>query len=198
MKALSVFLLLTSMGPSTVLVNPHGTNTAEQRSNQTTTVEQQCRPRDYSRRSAEWLAQMDTAAQTVISNGFIYIDGARHKLDKSNFTRIYHVGSGNDCDWGGIGPVGILEGFEVTVPVDGDGGQDLYFDINGRSNQHMELSISCGSFDASDSGTKWAISREQKTDGSCRSMHVKVMFPSPGTWFDESSFELSMIISTGF
>ncbi|CAM4216065.1 hypothetical protein [Pseudoalteromonas ostreae] len=121
--------------------------------------------------------QMIEAAKAVTMASPIYIGGARYTLNKSNFTPFYNTRViENPCPWEQPTIISVLAGYEATFAVDGDFGQDLYFDISGRSNKSMRLALSCGSLNASDSGTKWVISKNQNTGGSCKAMKVKYSF----------------------
>lgn len=121
--------------------------------------------------------QMIEAAKAVTMASPIYIGGARYTLNKSNFTPFYKTRViFEPCAGREPITVNTLAGYEATFAVDGDFGQDLYFDISGRSNKSMRLSVSCGSLNASDSGTKWVISKKQNTGGSCKAMKVKYSF----------------------
>lgn len=121
--------------------------------------------------------QMIEAAKAVTMASPIYIGGARYTLNKSNFTPFYNTRViFRPCPGEQPTTISVLAGYEATFAVDGDFGQDLYFDISGRSNKSMRLALSCGSLNASDSGTKWVISKNQNTGGSCKAMKVKYSF----------------------
>lgn len=104
----------------------------------------------------------------IVAPGPIYVGGARYKINLSNLTPVYYSKYPGSC--------GYLVGYTTTFPVDGDWGQDLYFDLSGRSSKEMSVSAQCGSFSASDSGDKWVISRQQNTGGSCKDMTLKFKF----------------------
>ncbi|MBE0361695.1 hypothetical protein [Pseudoalteromonas aliena] len=123
--------------------------------------------------------QMLDAAKPMNLSAPIYVGGARYTLNKSDFnpvysTRVIH----RPCRGGDPIIINTLVGYEVTFPVDGDYGQELFFDINGRSNKSMNLAASCGTFNASDSGNKFVISKQQNTAQSCKNMKLKFTFPS--------------------
>ncbi|WDE11880.1 hypothetical protein [Thalassomonas haliotis] len=126
----------------------------------------------------------------------IYIGGVLYQLDKTDFTAIYNE------RWifppCGEDPILIktLAGYTINIPVDGDYGQDLIFDINGRSDgKVMTLTASCGNFTATDSGDKYIISKQMNTNGTCSNMKLKFSFTSstpPG------QIDLSVLIAEVF
>ncbi|MFC3033725.1 hypothetical protein ACFOEE_14470 [Pseudoalteromonas fenneropenaei] len=119
------------------------------------------------------------AAVTMQSVDPIYIGGARYALNKSKFTPVYRTRTIFDpCRHEEPIIINQLAGYEVSFPVDGDFGQQLYFDISGRSDRSMSLNVSCGSFSGSDSGDKFVVSKSQNTGGTCKSMTVKFSFPA--------------------
>ncbi|MBQ4863956.1 collagen-like protein [Pseudoalteromonas sp. MMG013] len=122
-------------------------------------------------------AEMLAAAQPSMLSAPIYIGGARYTLTKSNFNPVYETRVIYDpCYFEPPRTYRQLVGYEVSFPVDGDFGQDLIYDLVGRSNKSMSLSASCGSFSGSDSGSKYVISTRKNTGGSCKNMHVKFRF----------------------
>lgn len=121
--------------------------------------------------------QMIEAAKAITMASPIYIGGARYTLNKSNFTPFYNTRViFRPCPGEEPETISVLAGYEATFAVDGDFGQDLYFDISGRSSKSMNLAVSCGSLSERDSGTKWVISKKQNTGGSCKAMKVKYSF----------------------
>lgn len=118
-------------------------------------------------------------AETNGSVDPIYIGGVLYQLNKSDFTPVYNE------RW--IFPlcneepvlIRTLAGYTINIPVNGDAGQELIFDINGRSNgKVMNLTASCGSFSASDSGDKYIISKRMTTNATCTNMVLKFSFTS--------------------
>ena len=102
----------------------------------------------------------------------LYINGTLRQLDKSHFTPQYQITSTNlGC---GGDPVfsRTLVGYTIDLSVHGDAGQDLVFEINGRSDKSMHLSAQCGSFNASDSGNKFVISKQANTAQSCQNLSI--------------------------
>ncbi|WDE05408.1 hypothetical protein SG34_000195 [Thalassomonas viridans] len=109
----------------------------------------------------------------------IYIGGVLYQLDKADFTPVYNERwLFPPCDGEPI-LIKTLAGYTVNIPVDGDYGQNLIFDINGRSDgKVMSLTTTCGSFTATDSGDKYIISKQMNTNGSCTNMELKFSFTS--------------------
>ncbi|ODB35629.1 hypothetical protein BB427_03245 [Pseudoalteromonas sp. BMB] len=139
----------------------------------------------------EMLAELNVATL----NSPIYI-GARYNFGKSNFSPIYTVRYVfNPCFMEEPIRINELTGYEATFKVDGDYGPDLIFDINGRSDKTMNLSVSCGLFSASDSGDEWVISKTENTVKSCQSMKLKYTFPANS---GPSAFELNISIREKF
>ncbi|TMN94154.1 hypothetical protein [Pseudoalteromonas sp. S558] len=123
--------------------------------------------------------QMLAAAKPMNLSAPIYVGGARYTLNKSDFNPVYSTRViYRPCLIDEPIIINTLVGYEVTFPVDGDYGQNLFFDINGRSNKSMNLAASCGTFNASDSGNKFVISKQQNTAQSCKNMKLKFTFPS--------------------
>ena len=119
------------------------------------------------------LTQGDDKAQIQASMTPVYINGVRYQLSKNDFTPIYKQKILDaQC-----GTVNVLTGYEINIPVEGDNGQTLIFDINGRSDgKVMNLNASCGSFTASDSGDKYVISKTMATNHSCTELVLKFDF----------------------
>ncbi|WDE11874.1 hypothetical protein [Thalassomonas haliotis] len=152
------------------------------------------------------LAEMDIYVEPI------YIGGVMYKLTKADFTPIYRVEYiYRPCSI--PQPVWVLTGYKTTIPVNGDYGQELHFEISGRSDgTEMALQASCGYFSASDSGSKYFISKSMITNQSCQSMQLTFTFdgdiglPQPvsaGSDLSPSSsgpalIELNVIIAEGF
>ncbi|WP_052262668.1 hypothetical protein [Pseudoalteromonas luteoviolacea] len=138
-------------------------------------------------------AQILSAARSVVRPEPVYIGGARYTLERSNFTPIYETRFFK-APFGIKFPITFLTGLETSFAVDGDLGQDLFFDIGGRSSMSMTLSASCGSFSATDSGSKWLISKKQNTKGSCKHMRLKFSLDKP-TLPNNFAVNLNIMIS---
>ncbi|WDE11878.1 hypothetical protein [Thalassomonas haliotis] len=123
----------------------------------------------------------------------LYIDGVLYQLSKADFTPVYisyYIQAGRERI-----RVERLVAYTLTIPVYGDIGQELLFDINGRSDGHnMNLTASCGTFSASDSGDKYVISRRMTTAQSCTSMKLSfAVSGSPPPFID-----LKILIAEAF
>ncbi|WP_281559075.1 hypothetical protein [Thalassomonas sp. RHCl1] len=132
-------------------------------------------------------AGIETAAEPI------YIDGVLYQVTESDFTPIYishYIQAGRERI-----RVERLVAYTLTIPVYGDIGQELIFDINGRSDGHnMNLTASCGTFNASDSGDKYVISSRMTTAQSCTSMKLSfAVSGSPPPFID-----LSILIAEAF
>ncbi|WP_440056727.1 hypothetical protein ACSLBF_17755 (plasmid) [Pseudoalteromonas sp. T1lg65] len=146
------------------------------------------------------------AAERVVQpTAPILIDaGVRYSLSKLNFMPVYVTRFG--VKMGCVPPIhhtySVLSGYEVTIMVDGDDGQELFFDIFGQSDRTLALSVSCGSFSAQDTGNKWTISRHQTTNGSCSALTIRLSDPTVTSLYgrlEPADFiDLSVIISTAF
>jgi len=123
----------------------------------------------------------------------IYIGGTLYRFTKENFTPVYeYVEYQTPCE---VIRIRKLVGYTATIPVYGDNGQDLIFDINGRSDgKVMTLTASCGTFSASDSGEKYVMFKQMKTNQSCNAMELS--FAASGT--EASMIELSLLIAEAF
>ena len=123
----------------------------------------------------------------------IYIGGTLYRFTKENFTPVYeYVEYATRCE---VIRIRKLVGYTATIPVYGDNGLELIFDINGRSDgKVMTLTASCGSFSASDSGDKYVMFRQMHTNQSCTSM--KLSFAASGA--EASMIELSLLIAEAF
>ncbi|WP_281559992.1 hypothetical protein [Thalassomonas sp. RHCl1] len=112
-------------------------------------------------------------AQLQASQTPVYINGVRYQLSKADFVPIYRQRIVNEQ----CGVVNALSGYQVTLPVLGDTGQELIFDINGRSDgKVMNLTASCGDFYATDSGDKYVITKTMVTNRSCTNMVLSFEF----------------------
>ena len=126
----------------------------------------------------------------------IYIGGVLYQLDKADFTPEYNERwYWPPCEEDPV-LIKTLKGYTVNIPVDGDYGQDLIFDINGRSDgKIMNLTATCGAFSASDSGDKYIISKQMNTNGTCTNMELKFDFTSS---IPPTMIELSVLIAEIF
>lgn len=108
----------------------------------------------------------------------IYIGGARYRLSKSDFNPIYERRFPKPCNRAlPENPyINALVGYQISLPVDGDYGQNLIFDIHGRTNKTTKLKAYCGRFSGNDSGKKYVISKRQRTNGSCKMMNIELKF----------------------
>lgn len=122
----------------------------------------------------------------------IYIGGERYILNKENFTPIFTTVV-YTCP--GLDPLVVRKytGFEISLPVYNDFGQPIFFDIAGRTDRHMNLTVSCGTFSASDSGDKFYISQSVVTNGSCDTLTMKFEFTA--TAIQPRNLDLSLSIS---
>ncbi|TMN94155.1 hypothetical protein [Pseudoalteromonas sp. S558] len=122
----------------------------------------------------------------------IYIGGERYILNKENFTPIFTTVV-YTCP--GLEPLVVRKytGFEISLPVYNDFGQPIFFDIAGRTDRHMNLTVSCGTFSASDSGDKFYISQSVVTNGSCNTLSMKFDFTA--TAIQPRALDLSLSIS---
>jgi hypothetical protein len=122
----------------------------------------------------------------------IYIGGERYILNKENFTPIFTTVV-YTCP--GLDPLVVRKytGFEISLPVYNDFGQPIFFDIAGRTDRHMNLTVSCGTFSASDSGDKFYISQSVVTNGSCDTLTMKFEFTATTT--QPRNLDLSLSIS---
>ncbi|WDE05416.1 hypothetical protein SG34_000235 [Thalassomonas viridans] len=142
----------------------------------------------------------------------IYIGGVMYKLTKADFTPVYRI----DYIYRPCSipePVWVLTGYKTTIPVNGDYGQELNFEISGRSDgTEMALQARCGDFSAADSGSKYFISKTMVTNQTCQSMQLTFSFdgggnlPQPvaagaeplGSSYGPSLIELNVIIAEAF
>ncbi|WDE05411.1 hypothetical protein SG34_000210 [Thalassomonas viridans] len=135
----------------------------------------------------------ETLSQTQGAVDPLYIDGVLYQLSKEDFTPVYishYIQAGRERI-----RVERLVAYTLSIPVYGDIGQELLFDINGRSDGYsMNLSASCGTFSASDSGDKYVISKRMTTAQSCTSMRLS--FTVSGS--PPPSIDLSILIAEAF
>ncbi|KJY96737.1 hypothetical protein [Pseudoalteromonas piscicida] len=144
-----------------------------------------CDYRYPSRPCLEPLSDQKVLTEAEVAESFnllsaepIYVGGARYQLTKSDmkpiysFEPIYGPCPGNPPEY-----IRVLKGYEVELPVDGDFGQDLIYEVTGRASTSVSMSVSCGTgssaFTLSDSGTKLIISKRLNTGGTCSKMHIK-------------------------
>ncbi len=105
----------------------------------------------------------------------IYIGGMRYRISTAQMTPFYRYYRAHPpqqgADW-----VCFRRhlGYQLQLPVSGDAGQPLFFDINGRSDSSVTLNVSCGSFSGADQGNKFLISGQMATGGSCRSLTLEL------------------------
>lgn len=112
----------------------------------------------------------------------IYIGGARYKLNISDFTRVR------------IPRNQIQFYYWINIPVYGDVGQELFFDVFGRTGdvQNLPISVSCGTYNDGEWGHEYVMSKSMYTDGSCNIF--KVEFRRFGGDLN-SNLELNVLIS---
>ncbi|MFC3033726.1 hypothetical protein ACFOEE_14475 [Pseudoalteromonas fenneropenaei] len=128
----------------------------------------------------------------TLGSDLIYIGGAKYSANKSDFIPEFETRV-DTCPGQPPLVTSVYSGYSLELPVYGDSGQQLHFDIAGRAAQNMTLTVSCGSFSATDSGNKFYISRSQVTGGSCTNMSIHFSFPE--TPIEPSYLELSVIVS---
>lgn len=126
----------------------------------------------------------------MLSSEPIYIGGARYQLTRNDFTAVI-IQVPIPIPFGRKIKIPILVGYKASVPVYGDFGQDLYFDIFGNSGtKNMNLTAVCGSYSDSDVGPEYTMSQLKSTDGSCQ--RLDLMFTTSGA---ASSINLNVLIS---
>ncbi|WP_440056726.1 hypothetical protein ACSLBF_17750 (plasmid) [Pseudoalteromonas sp. T1lg65] len=167
-------------------------------------------PRDVIPSHAMSIEEVLTAAEMVVQPTTpILIDaGVRYSLSKLNFMPVYvtrvafKIDPDNPCSPPERVTYSVLSGYEATIMVDGDDGQELFFDIFGQSDKSLDLSVSCGSFSAQDTGNKWTISERKTTNGSCSALSIRLTDPTVtslyGSLEPADFINLSVIISTAF
>ncbi len=128
--------------------------------------------------SEQWLDEnaIDEQAEVQQMATPIYIGGVRYSVAKSAMTPVYRERylPPRPCLDEEPRLVRTFIGYKASIPVDGDYGQSLFFDISGRATTEMGLKVSCGSFTGTDSGNKFIISAQQVTQQSCRSMDIEL------------------------
>ncbi|MCO7199688.1 hypothetical protein [Pseudoalteromonas sp. OANN1] len=107
----------------------------------------------------------------------IYVGGARYELLNYFFEPIHATRYEKYGSEGKYRLVKYIVGYEMTIPVDGDFGQELIFDVSGYASKDAKLSVSCGSFSGSDFGTRYYITKRISTGGSCKTMKVRLDGP---------------------
>ncbi len=122
----------------------------------------------YCFQSASPGGQIDATAAAVEP---VYIGGMRYRISTAQMTPVYRYYRAHpprqDADWVCFRR---HQGYQLQLPVSGDAGQPLFFDINGRSDSSVTLNVSCGSFSGSDQGNKFLISGQMVTGGNCRTL----------------------------
>ncbi|KID54544.1 hypothetical protein JF50_21680 [Pseudoalteromonas luteoviolacea] len=128
---------------------------------------------------------------SMFSGRSIYIGGERHSLTQSDFS-VRTVTETYYCP--GLEPLVVQRavGLDLSLPVYNDFGQKLYFDIAGRASRNMQMSASCGTFSASDSGDKFYVSQGAVTGGSCDQLNLSFDF---SRYYTTPSLSLSVMIS---
>ncbi|WDE11879.1 hypothetical protein [Thalassomonas haliotis] len=141
---------------------------------------------------AQALTEQEYVTQAVVAEP-IYIGGTLYRFSKENFTPVYeYVEYQTPCE---LIRIRKLVAYTATIPVYGDNGQQLIFDINGRSDgKVMTLTASCGSFSATDSGDKYVMFKQMATNQSCSSMELT--FAASGA--EAGMIELSVLIAEVF
>lgn len=98
----------------------------------------------------------------------IYVGGARYAITQAQLTPSFGEFMG-PCNhvyrW--------FKGYQLEIPVYGDYGEHLFFDISGRASAELNLTVSCGNFSASDRGTKFVIAQTEATRHSCQSLKLE-------------------------
>lgn len=132
----------------------------------------------------------------------IYIGGVMYRLTKADFLPTHRLDYlYSPCSL--PEPVWVLTGYVAKIPVTGDAGQELNFEISGRSGTtDMELEAICGDFRESDSGNKYFISKTMSTNQTCQRMHLAFTFADeiglPVFNSGPASIELNVIITESF
>ncbi|WP_281559074.1 hypothetical protein [Thalassomonas sp. RHCl1] len=141
---------------------------------------------------AQAQVEQEYATQAVVADP-IYIGGTLYRFSKENFTPVYeYVEYHTPCE---VIRIRKLVAYTATVPVYGDNGQQLIFDINGRSDgKVMTLTASCGSFSATDSGDKYVMFKQMATNQSCTAMELT--FAASGA--EAQMIELTVLIAEAF
>ncbi|TMN35350.1 hypothetical protein [Pseudoalteromonas sp. S2755] len=130
----------------------------------------------YIRSSAEGVEPERFTAQSVEP---VHVGGARYPITADDMQPLYETEMIFDrCFMTEPQYVQVFRGFEMNLPVAGDYGQDLIFEVTGRVGRALDLSVTCGlgehTFTLRDSGTKLLVSRRLNTYGTCSNMHIKV------------------------
>jgi len=130
------------------------------------------------------------APQPQLSAGPVLVGGVRYQL-----TELQMVAICQDRQWrlpnGTVVPIRQFRGYRASVAVDGDFGQLLQISVTGRSSHPMQLKLSCGSLQESDSGTRFIIQREQRNEISCQQMEIELLAESSA----EPTVELSIMLT---
>lgn len=106
-----------------------------------------------------------------LTGDVVFVNGVRYTMARSDFQPVYRDLSFGTC------PNGTkLVGYRATLDVIGDTGKPLAFDFSGRSDKSVGFRARCGTFDGSDTGTKYIVNREMTTAGSCQQMTLEYSF----------------------
>jgi len=122
------------------------------------------------------LAAEEAGSATSQQSAPIYIGGVRYAVNQTVMVPVYteRYVPGGPCPGDFPRYVKEFAGYHVDIPVDGDEGQSLFFDISGRAGANFNLSVSCGSFSAADQGNKFFISQRLVTNHSCKLMQIEL------------------------
>ncbi|WP_281559078.1 hypothetical protein [Thalassomonas sp. RHCl1] len=122
----------------------------------------------------------------------IYINGVIHKLTKADFVPVYKtIYYDNPC----LGAIRRFVGYKTSIPVIGDYGQNLVFELSGRSAKSMKLTASCGNFSGTDTGSKYVISKSMSTNQTCENMVLEF---SVDDYQQSSTIDLNVLIAESF
>ncbi|WDD99081.1 hypothetical protein [Thalassomonas actiniarum] len=125
----------------------------------------------------------------------IYIGGTLYQLDKADFTPVMRDSYFQDPCTGKTYLIKVVVAYTATIPVSGDVGQELIFNINGdTAGKVMKLTASCGAFSASDLDDKFSISKRMRTNQTCTSMKLTLDV----TGSKPASIDLNVLIAEPF
>ncbi|WP_281559071.1 hypothetical protein [Thalassomonas sp. RHCl1] len=125
----------------------------------------------------------------------IYIGGTLYQLDKGDFTPVIRDTYYRDPCTGKTYLIPVVVSYTATIPVSGDVGQELIFNINGdTAGKVMKLTASCGAFSASDLDDKYSISKRMSTNQTCSSMKLTLDVTSS----QPASIDLNVLIAETF
>ncbi|MEZ7204590.1 hypothetical protein [Pseudoalteromonas sp. DY56-GL79] len=112
---------------------------------------------------------LDVAAN-ITPHG-VYIGGQRYSFDIQDFAPVYDVYYDRIFNQ----EMQYISSYKAQFIVDGDFGQLLNFDISGSLSEKGNITVSCGDFRASASGTRSIqVNKQQRTGGSCDIMTITV------------------------